>query len=422
MVEAAAGDITIAGARTIILTAPAGFEFNTEATVTAFVSGLATKLTLDSYTTTPTANTITFTVAAISVTNPSTVFFSNIQVRPTNCAAGTTGNLSFSGDAGVVGNAGVLTVVHGVAAKLNFDTPPSASVKAGAVIATQPIVHLLDQKNNLITSGTVGSVTIASFSDDTCTTPRAGLTGTTVEAVAGTGIADFAGNALASTLAGANLYLKASSSLGESITTACLASAVTVTPNDAHHLHFSTTPATTSYMYVPFATQPTVVVRDQYNNVTADTDVVTLLVDPTDNTCAAAVTTNLGGTRTAAAGTAYTNLQYNAVDTSGVYLCAAANVAPTGAIAGVSSRINVYSHSGQTVTTSGTTATTTPTTTAPAQTTTTTTTTPAPAVTTMPQPAKPIAEMNQAEKNTYTMQLQQFLIQLLTQLLTLLKK
>jgi hypothetical protein len=30
--------------------------------------------------------------------------------------------------------------------------------------------------------------------------------------------------------------------------------------------------------------------------------------------------------------------------------------------------------------------------------------------------------MNQAEKNTYTMQLQQFLIQLLTQLLTLLKK
>ena len=40
----------------------------------------------------------------------------------------------------------------------------------------------------------------------------------------------------------------------------------------------------------------------------------------------------------------------------------------------------------------------------------------------MPQPAKPIAEMNQAEKDGYVMQLQTFLIQLLTQLLTLLKK
>ena len=40
----------------------------------------------------------------------------------------------------------------------------------------------------------------------------------------------------------------------------------------------------------------------------------------------------------------------------------------------------------------------------------------------IPQPAKPIAQMNEAEKSTYKMQLQTFLIQLLTQLLTLMKK
>jgi hypothetical protein len=39
----------------------------------------------------------------------------------------------------------------------------------------------------------------------------------------------------------------------------------------------------------------------------------------------------------------------------------------------------------------------------------------------MPLPVKPITEMNQAEKNTYTMSLQQLLIQLLVQLLNLIK-
>ena len=85
----------------------------------------------------------------------------------------------------------------------------------------------------------------------------------------------------------------------------------------------------------------------------------------------------------------------------------------------ITTLFKVYANTGQTVTTSGTT--TTPTTTAPSQTTT-TTTTPAPAVTSMPQPAKPIAEMNQTEKNSYVMELQTFLIQLLTQLLNLMKK
>lgn len=42
--------------------------------------------------------------------------------------------------------------------------------------------------------------------------------------------------------------------------------------------------------------------------------------------------------------------------------------------------------------------------------------------TVIPQPIKPIAEMNQVEKNSYIMQLQQVLISLLTQLLNMLKK
>lgn len=411
LLEAAAADIT---AGTIILTAPAGFEFNTEATVMAFVSGLGTPLTLSASGATPTASTITFTVSGESAASPSTIFFSNIQVRPTTCTAGTTGNLVFSGTSTAVGNAGVLTVVHGVGSKLTFDTQPSTPVVAGVAIATQPIVHLLDQNDNVITTDSASVITITSFSENTCTTARAGLTGTTTETVAA-GIADFAGNNLASTLAGANLYLKASLA---GVTSAC-STVVTVNTAADNHLHFSVQPSSTAYSYVDFGTQPTVVVRDQYNNVTASTPDVTLLADTVNNTCAAATTTNFSGTRVKAAGTTFTNLQYDGIDTNGIWLCATA----AGPLTGVSSQINVYGNAGQTTTSYGTTtATTVPqttTTTAPA---TTTTTTPAPAVTSIPQPAKPIAEMNQAEKNTYTMQLQQFLIQLLTQLLTLLKK
>ena len=86
-----------------------------------------------------------------------------------------------------------------------------------------------------------------------------------------------------------------------------------------------------------------------------------------------------------------------------------------------SSLFKIYTNSSQNITTSGT-STATTTTTVP-----TTTVTTVPVTTTtfegkMPVASKPIAQMTSAERSAYVVELQTFLIQLLTQLLNLMKK
>jgi hypothetical protein len=169
--------------------------------------------------------------------------------------------------------------------------------------------------------------------------------------------------------------------------------------------------------------QPTVAEEDAFGNITADTDEITIKAY-TDSGCTAAATADLTGTLAvnAVAGTAtFSAIKYNTVYPAGIYIKASGG----GLTTACSSIYKVYANSSQIITTSSSTVATTTTTTP----TTTVTTTPAVTTTTapafqgkMPVASKAISAMTLTEKNSYIMELQTFLIQLLTQLLTLMKK
>ena len=108
------------------LTAPTGFQFDTGTNVTiavGTVSGSGTDLVLSSTSVTPTASTITFTVATLSSgTRLNSLTFSNLRVRPTaDCPLATTGDIVFATATLTTissSNAGTLTEVVGTAAEM----------------------------------------------------------------------------------------------------------------------------------------------------------------------------------------------------------------------------------------------------------------------------------------------------------------
>ena len=371
-------------------------------------------------------HTITFTVAAASLSSD-TAGVGTFVIKTSSTASGTeirnpqnaASNHAFAVTTSVSGGVTTIsdvTFVVAAASKLAFTTQPTNTAVAGVAIATQPIVTVQDAYGNTITTDSASVVTLASFSNDACTTAKAGALGTLTK-TAVSGIADFATQDVRSTLIGAT-YFKATT---PSLTSACSA-IVTITPAAASGLTFSVQPATTAYTYVNFSTQPTVVATDAFGNTTLDAAAeVTLLVnaDNTPDNCAHATSTSFLGDNSKDTGATFTDLRYNTISSAGIYLCAAADVG--GAKYGYSNEIIVYPNAGTSVIThSNTTATTT--TTTP---TTTVTTAPATTVTTiasMPVASKAISAMTLVEKNSYIMELQTFLIQLLTQLLTLMRK
>jgi len=198
----------------------------------------------------------------------------------------------------------------------------------------------------------------------------------------------------------------------------------TVNPAAKTEVLFSSTKPTIGYTYQDIS--PTIAIKlvDTYGNVvtTDDTSEVTMKAYTSADCTSTAANPDLTGTKVLAVtdGIATFSLRYNTVNTTGIYIRAQHDVNGDTNLDDVdydcTNAIKFYASTGdQVITSSGTTATTT---TAPAATTTTTTSA---AVTSMPQPAKPIAQMTQTEKNDYTMSLQQFLINLLVQLLNLIK-
>ena len=215
-------------------------------------------------------------------------------------------------------------------------------------------------------------------------------------------------------------------------TIASTSSAITVNPGAKTEVLISSTKPTIAYIFQNITPQLSAKLVDAYGNTVTSDNVseITYTAYTSADCTSTPANPDLTGTKVVAvtAGVAtFPGLRYNTVNTTGIYIRAAHDINGSGTINAAAeydctNLIKVYSNAGQTTTSYGsTTATTVPqttTTTAPA----TITTTPAPAVTSIPQPAKPIAQMNEAEKSTYKMQLQTFLIQLLTQLLTLMKK
>lgn len=120
------------GVGSIILNAPAGFEFNTAATVTVAVTGSrkGTDIVLSNTVATVTTNTITIYVDAISSPNPrrSTLTWSGIKVRPVAGFPLATGVItktgtSLYGESGSAGNYGSLTTIPGVISGLVVALP-----------------------------------------------------------------------------------------------------------------------------------------------------------------------------------------------------------------------------------------------------------------------------------------------------------
>ncbi len=152
--ESSAGQLVNAGS--VVLTAPAGFEFRTFAAggaPAATIGGTSCPNTMThGAVTTPSATTVSVTITAQSNTNPCQVTFSGIQVRPTTGSPlPRTGNITNTGTTGPAGatSYGTLTMIAGTAAKLAFVQQPNTTpANTNFVAAQQPIVKVTDQFGN----------------------------------------------------------------------------------------------------------------------------------------------------------------------------------------------------------------------------------------------------------------------------------
>ncbi len=272
--EGASQDI---GAGTLMLNAPAGFQFDTTATVLVTVtkiSGSGTVLTLASGTASVTAGSITITITAgdSGGKTRSRLTWSGIRVRPAAGSPLATGNLTSSGNAVLKGvssstSFGTLTETSGAVTALSFSTQP-AGATSGAPFATQPVVVTQDQFGNNSTNGlaATNNVTIALVSG---TGPLQGNATLNIAMAGGKGTAAYTGLRL--DVAGSK-QLQVSATGLASATSA----AFTVVPGPASQLVLVTQPSSTAVAGVPFALQPVVWLEDAYGNLrTADTLTVT---------------------------------------------------------------------------------------------------------------------------------------------------
>ena len=265
---------------TITITAPSNFAFDTAPnSVTAAVTPPnPNRVDLGAgggnpKTATPTATTIVFTVA-----NPgsikSTVSFSGIRLRATNCTGGTAGNAA---DITVTTSSGALNNVQfadvavstGATDHLAFATQPATSVAGSTLL---PAVTIQDACGNTII-GDDRNVTLAVQSNP----GSAALNGTASLASAG-GVATWtAGESLDITVAATGYTLRASHD-GAAFPGADTAdtAAFDITPDVADHLSITNEPANTA---AGATLLPVVAIQDQYNNtVTADDRNITLAI------------------------------------------------------------------------------------------------------------------------------------------------
>ena len=271
--EDATTDFAIEGPVTIILSAPAGFQFNTGSVpdVVGSATGDMTSVTTAAGITTS-AITITYTVGAQATTDSITVGgVTPIQVQPTN-GTPTTGDIFRTGGTGTalpgitngVTSFGALASVVGAASKLAVTGEPTGSTVAGVAFATQPIVTVQDQHGNTVT-GDTSTVSLA------LTTGTGVLSGTaSMAAVAG--VADFTGKGMNIDLVGADKVLTASDG---GLTTATTA-AFTITHAAASQIVITTQPSASTVAGVAFAQQPVAEIRDALGNV-ATTDSSTVV-------------------------------------------------------------------------------------------------------------------------------------------------
>ncbi len=256
---------------TIILNAPAGFIFDTNATlptvlvtrvsgsgadalnINGVASGTAVALT------TITTNALTFTVTSASSGGVvCSLTWQNVRVRPSAGTPLASGNIISTGTSviqGVTTNStswGFLGEVVGAATKLAIATAPSSTAIAGVDFAQQPVIQVQDQFGNLRSADHSTVVTVTN-------TGTSVLEGTTNLTVLG-GVAAFSG--LDYTVAETIKLGFAASGL-----TAVTSGNIVVSPAGANQLTILTQPSLTATAGIAFAQQPTIRVEDSFGNL-----------------------------------------------------------------------------------------------------------------------------------------------------------
>lgn len=278
--EASVGDI---GAGTYVLTLPAGWVFDTGATVTISLNG-GTDIDASS-TATVGSNTLTFGVLTPSSGASAVLTFNGIAVKPTGTAT-STGNMLISSDDG-----GSIVGVDGSTNFGTFGTVPGALTS----ITVSP-------DGNTITADQTQLFAAEGF--DQFANSRGDVTGgTTFTVSSGSMFGSFTGATFqpASTSPSITVHGAHADTAGDD-------AAITVTPGVATTVAITTQPANTNgTVDNPLQQQPIIHVTDQFNNDVADGTAVTAsVVSGTGPALRNTATTTLG------AGVAtFTTLGYN---------------------------------------------------------------------------------------------------------------
>jgi len=280
--EGAVGDLANGS---IVLNAPAGFEFNTAtggqgATITP-CGTVSVLFTAGATPTVAVSNTPSVgTPCVITIT---------LEVRPTNgdpLASGAITNSNASTGAPSPGNYGTLTEINGApdATQSAFSTQPSSSATGGTPFAQQPVVtikdrfgHLLDNQQVSLTKtpGTGAGTGTVSCDNNTVTTT-------------GSGQAAFTGCRI--DLASDGYTLQATAGAA-----AIISAPIAVTVGPATHMRFANYPASTTPSTL--SPQPAVTVLDAGGNVVNDGRAITLIINQNQGTftCSGGPTLNASG-------------------------------------------------------------------------------------------------------------------------------
>lgn len=165
-----------------------------------------------------------------------------------------------------------LTFSAGPSVQLGFTTQP-ATASSGAALGTQPVVQVEDANGNPTGANAGGTtVTLAPFSNSTCTIPVGSMSGNAVALASG--VATFT-TAAYTGLVG-TIFIGASTTGG--LTSAC-SSAVTVTPGLAAKLAFTTEPSINAGSGISLGAQPVVKVEDAQGNIVTSNNTASIVLN-----------------------------------------------------------------------------------------------------------------------------------------------
>jgi alpha-tubulin suppressor-like RCC1 family protein len=292
---AGASRVTIAGSNSILtnqcipyvisVADTAGNSINATANTTVNFSGEGSGGFYSDNACTATIGTATTILSGTSYT---TVYYKNAIVQNLILVAQSSGLSNGTLTLAISSASG--GAVSGPAVKLSFVAQPSAVASVSENFGIQPIVAVQDTNNNIASTAS-NTITLAAFTDSSCTlSAGAVITATTNPLNANGGIANFAGlNATTAQI----IYLKASS---PGLASAC-SSAIQVYPAIAAKLAFTQQPSSSAVAGINLSTQPQVSIYNYTNQVvTSATNTVTI-TPYTDSSCSmpASGTFNIAG-------------------------------------------------------------------------------------------------------------------------------